>query len=287
MRKIVFFGAGDFVIPVIEVLKDNGLVLVITTETDGKVIDYLKLNNIEYISSRFLEDSTKKALEKIQPDFGVLASFGAIIPKKIINIFQLGIINIHPSLLPKFKGPAPVPYTITAGEKETGVTIIQMDEELDHGPIISQKTIKLEGNETSEELLELLFSESTQMVKQIVQDVNKGLEIKSKPQSKNNESWTEKLKKEDGKIDLKNPPDPKELDRKIRAFYPWPGVYLTVSLSGKEKKLKLLPQRKQGKSKATLPQQVQVEGKNPMSYKDFINGYSEGYSILQQLNLVN
>lgn len=287
MRKIVFFGAGDFVIPVIEVLKDNGLVLVITTETDGKVIDYLKLNNIEYISSRFLEDSTKKALEKIQPDFGVLASFGAIIPKKIINIFQLGIINIHPSLLPKFKGPAPVPYTITAGEKETGVTIIQMDEELDHGPIISQKTIKLEGNETSEELLELLFSESTQMVKQIVQDVNKGLEIKSKPQSKNNESWTEKLKKEDGKIDLKNPPDPEELDRKIRAFYPWPGVYLTVSLSGKEKKLKLLPQRKQGKSKATLPQQVQVEGKNPMSYKDFINGYSEGYSILQQLNLVN
>lgn len=269
MKQIVFFGAGDFVIPVVETLRSQGLVLVITTETTGKFIEYLTSNNIEFVSGRLMDESVIKKLQALHPDVGILASYGALIPQKVIDLFPLGILNIHPSLLPKFKGPAPVPYTITAGETETGVTIIQMDDKLDHGPIVAQKRMVLQGNETSQELLELLFLKSAEMVQKIVQDINSGLKIESNPQDPNNESWSEKLEKEDGKIDLKNPPKPDELDRKIRAFYPWPGVYLTTSLSGKEKKVKLLPQGR-----------VQVEGKNPMSYKDFINGYGEDAKII-------
>lgn len=275
MKKIVFFGAGDFVIPVVETLRNQRLILVITTETTGKFIEYLTSNNIEFVSGRLLDEGVIKKLQALHPGVGILASYGALIPQEIIDLFPLGILNIHPSLLPKFKGPAPVPYTITAGEAETGVTIIQMDDKLDHGPIVAQERMLLQGNETSQELLELLFLKSAEMVQKIVQDINSGLKIESNPQDPNNESWSEKLEKEDGKIDLNNPPKSDELDRKIRAFYPWPGVYLTASLSGKEKKLKLLPQGR-----------VQVEGKNPMSYSDFINGYGmEAEEILNKLQL--
>ncbi len=275
MKKVVFFGAGDFVIPVVETLRNQGLILVITTETTGKFIEYLTSNNIEFVSGRLLDEGVIKKLQALHPNVGILASYGALIPQEIIDLFPLGILNIHPSLLPKFKGPAPVPYTITAGEAETGVTIIQMDDKLDHGPIVAQERMLLQGNETSQELLELLFLKSAEMVQKIVQDINSGLKIESNPQDPNNESWSEKLEKEDGKIDLNNPPKSDELDRKIRAFYPWPGVYLTASLSGKEKKLKLLPQGR-----------VQVEGKNPMSYSDFINGYGmEAEEILNKLQL--
>lgn len=275
MKKIVFFGAGDFVIPVVETLRNQRLILVITTETTGKFIEYLTSNNIEFISGRLLDEGVIKKLQALHPGVGILASYGALIPQEIIDLFPLGILNIHPSLLPKFKGPAPVPYTITAGEAETGVTIIQMDDKLDHGPIVAQERMLLQGNETSQELLELLFLKSAEMVQKIVQDINSELKIESNPQDPNNESWSEKLEKEDGKIDLKNPPKSDELDRKIRAFYPWPGVYLTASLKGQEKQIKLLPQG-----------HVQVEGKNPMSYKDFINGYGkEAEEILNKLQL--
>ncbi len=276
MKKVVFFGSGYFVIPVIKALQDQGLVLVVTNEPKGRLVDYLKKHKIPYIYSQLKDSLAIDKIKEIEPDLAVLASFGVYIPDSIISLFPLGILNVHPSLLPEFKGPSPVQFTILSGTRKTGVTIIQMDEEFDHGPIVAQESVDLTGNETSPELLESLFEVGAKLIKNIVQDVNSGLQIQSTPQDHKNETWSIEIEKKDGKIDLKNPPEKLELLRKIRAYHPWPGVHLTVSLNGKSKILKLMPY-----------DTVQVEGKNPMSYKDFLNGYGhDAESILNQLKLL-
>ncbi len=275
MKKIVFFGSGYFVIPVIKALQDQGLVFVVTNETRGRLVDYLKKHKIPYIYSQLKDSLTVNTIKEINPDLAVLASFGVYIPDAIINMFPLGILNVHPSLLPEFKGPSPVQFTILSGTQKTGVTIIQMDDEFDHGPIVAQKPVDLTGNETSLELLESLFKVGAELIKNIAQDVNSGKKIQSIPQDHKKETWSIEIEKKDGKVDLSNPPGKIELLRKIRAYHPWPGVHLTVSLGGKEKLLKMMPY-----------DTVQVEGKNPMSYKDFINGYgNDAIDILRRLNL--
>lgn len=275
MKKIIFFGSGYFIIPVIDVLRDQGLELVITNEPNGKLIDYLKKENIPYVFSQLKDSETIQKVKDIKPDLGILASFGAFVPDSIVETFPLGILNIHPSLLPKFKGPSPIQFTILEGITDTGVSVIQLDDELDHGPIVLQIPVKIMGNETAPELLESMFQVGAEMINKIVQDVNKGLVIKSNPQNHKMESWSLRIEKQDGKIDLDSPLSLVDVSRKIRAFYPWPGVHLTVSLGGKNKILKLMPY-----------DMVQVEGKNPMSYKDFVNGYGEdAINILKKLNL--
>ncbi|MBP7832782.1 MAG: methionyl-tRNA formyltransferase [Candidatus Levybacteria bacterium] len=276
MKKVVFFGSGYFVIPVIKALQDQGLVLVVTNEPKGRLVDYLKKHKIPYIYSQLKDSLAIDKIKEIEPDLAVLASFGVYIPDAIINMFPLGILNVHPSLLPEFKGPSPVQFTILSGILKTGVTIIQMDDEFDHGPIVAQESVDLTGNETSPELLESLFEVGAKLIKNIVQDVNSGLQIQSTPQDHKNETWSIEIEKKDGKIDLKNPPEKVELLRKIRAYHPWPGVHLNASLNGKNKILKVMPY-----------DTVQVEGKNPMSYKDFLNGYGhDAESILNQLKLL-
>lgn len=272
MQKIIFFGSGYYVIPIIEVLKTKGLSLVVTTEHEGKLIDYLKSNNIPYLYSNLKNPEDVKKIEDLKPDVGVLASYGAILPKKILELFPDGILNVHPSLLPKFKGPSPIQYTILSGDKETGVTIIKLDDKVDHGPIALQEKIQLNGTETFQELMESLFSKGAGLIDKILTEDT----TQFTPQDDSKESWSYKIKKTDGKIDLDNPPAPEVLIRKIKAFYPWPGVFFTTEINGVSKIIKLLPNQK-----------IQVEGKNPMDYKSFINGYGEAAtSILKQLQLL-
>lgn len=260
--KIVFFGSGYYTIPVIEKLRGSGLVLVVTIEVEGKLIDYLRKEDIPYLYSHLNNEKDIKKVQDLKPDVGVLASYGAFIPKKIIGLFPLGILNIHPSLLPKYKGPSPIQYAILDGEKNTGVSIIKLDDKIDHGPIISQKPFKIGEKDTLKNATELMFSEGADMIYEIIQKMLKGLLIKETPQRIKGESWTEKIDKARGEIFIDNPPQVSDLDRMIRAFYPWPGVYLTASLGKNKRILKLLPNN-----------MYQVEGKLPMSYKDFLNGH--------------
>ena len=274
-QRIVFFGSGYYVIPIVEKLLKHNLLFVVTTEIEGKFVNYLKSNNIPFIQSKIKTSEDINKITELAPTLGILASYGAFIPQEVIDLFPLGIFNIHPSLLPKYKGPSPIQYTILNGEKEGGVTIIKLDDEIDHGPILAQKTIPLDGNETLQTLTEKLFTVGSEMIEEIVHKIENGLVIEGKEQIHKNEIFTQKIKKTDGLIDLNKVPNTEDLDRKIRAFFPWPGVYLNVSLGGKTKILKLFPQKK-----------IQVEGKREMSYKDFINGYGkEADEILKQLSL--
>lgn len=277
INKIVFFGSGSYTIPIIENLIPHGLDLVITTEISGPITGFCKKNNVRVISAKTAKTLVNQKDLIANHALGVLASYGVLIPDEIINLFPNGIINIHPSLLPKWKGPSPIQYTLLNGDKLTGVTVIKMDSEFDHGPILSQKEYELEGTETTQELLNTLFKIGADQVSDLITLLNNGKVWTPIPQDHSKESWSEELARDSGKIDINNlKANSYKLKSMINAFYPWPGVWTQWKMgNGKVKIVKLLPSG-----------MVQVEGKNPMNYKDFVNGYGEeGENLLEKLDL--
>ncbi|MGE5041397.1 MAG: methionyl-tRNA formyltransferase [Candidatus Levyibacteriota bacterium] len=272
--KIVFFGSGGYVIPIIEALQKHGLELVITTESEGKLFEYLKKNEIPFISSHLKNPDDVQKVKDVRADLGVLASYGAILPQEILDLFPKGILNVHPSLLPAFKGPSPIQSTILSGVSKTGVTIIKLDDQVDHGPIGAQQEVELNSHETLQELKESLFAKGAALIEKLIEYMEVGKEVPFIAQKTEGESWTHKVTRKDAEI-KPGEIEPDELERKVRAFYPWPGVFFRTILGGKEKIMKLLPEGK-----------IQVEGKIPMDFKSFVNGYGkEAEEILRRLRL--
>ncbi len=274
--KLVFFGSSRYVVPVVKVLKEKfELVLVVTTEQNSfdAIPFYCQTNKIPFISVQQFNNLTMQTIKDAYASFAVLAYFGLIIPQKVLKIFSKGIINIHPSLLPKYRGPTPVQNAILNGEKVTGVSIIRLDEKVDHGPIIAQKVEKILEDDTADTLYARLFKIGADLIYQNIKQYIKG-HLKPRQQNHSKATFTKLLHKNDGQINIDNPPPFDKLKKMIRAFYPWPGVFFKYKFDNKERIIKLLPKNK-----------IQVEGKKPMSYKDFMNGYSLGKEILKKLNL--
>ena len=260
--KIVFFGSSKFVIPIIEVLNKNfNLCLVITTEkksTDPVPSYCIKSKVCYYVVTDFGKKITFNKVKEISPDIGILASFGAIVPKSVLDIFKYGVLNIHPSLLPKYRGPSPVQAAILNGDKKTGVTIIKLDDQVDHGPTLTQKEELIKENDTAESLYERLFKLASSSIVRTIELYLKE-EIKPREQNHKQATFTKMLTRKDGFIDTQSP---QILDRMIRAYHPWPGAWTQIRINDKGLRIKFLPDKK-----------IQVEGKKPMSYKDFLNGY--------------
>lgn len=274
-QNIIFFGSGSYTIPVVERLLNHNLKLVVTTEKDGELVKFCKSKNIDFISANLKSESDIKRIKDLNPTVAVLASYGAFIPEGVINLFQNGIINIHPSLLPRWKGPSPVQYTLLNSDTQTGVTLIKLDNEIDHGPILSQRKYDLSGNENTKELLDILFSMGGEMVEELIVKLENNEDLFESLQEHTKETWSYKIEKKDGEINLANLPKTKKLKAMINAYFPWPTVWFLTRIKNKELRIKLLPNNK-----------IQVEGKNPMDYKDFINGYgNEGKILLERLNL--
>lgn len=179
----------------------------------------------------------------------ITASYGKIIPKHILDIPQYGALNIHPSLLPKYRGPSPIQYAILNGDNETGVTIMLMDEKMDNGPILSQEKISLlKGDILGCRLrYQVLHDKLSQLgAELLIKTIPKWIsgEIKPIPQDVSGTrhclvpEYTKILTKEDGKIDWKK--SAIEIERQIRAFTPWPGCWTIWNIGGKEKRVKIL-----------------------------------------------
>jgi methionyl-tRNA formyltransferase len=275
--KIVFFGSSSHVIPIIEVLKkDFNLALVVTTEkADGAVPSFCKQNKVNFIFTSTLKDQNFKSLIlNLKSPVAVVADFGLIIPDTILNAFPKGIINLHPSLLPKYRGPTPVQTAILNGEKITGISIMKVDSEIDHGPILGQEKEEILDTDTADSLYKRLFAKGANLLsKTIGLYLTRGLKPLAQDHSK--ATFTKPLTRQDGFIDLsklKMKNEKLKIARMVRAYFPWPGVWLKMRLNGNEKIVKLLPEN-----------QIQVEGKKPMSYKDFLNGYPEGKEILEKI----
>lgn len=275
-EKIIFFGAGPYVVSVIEILnRALDLSLVITTEEENKgpVYDYCRESNIEvYSISQFSQDVINTLLDE-NVKVAVLASFGLIIPQKVLDIFPLGIVNIHPSLLPKYRGTTPVQTALLNGDKTTGVSIIRLDNEMDHGPLIAAADCAISEGDTAESLYPKLFKLGADLLVDALPKYISGNIIPAE-QNHSKATFTKPLTRNSGFIDIDNLPKAEIIKRMVRAYSPWPGVWFKTNLNGKGKTVKLLPQN-----------MAQVEGKNPMLMRDLANGYPEGRQILNKLGL--
>lgn len=251
-------------------------------------------------------DEFKKEIELIKPLCGIIAGFGKIIPKEIIEFFPRGILNIHPSLLPKYRGPNPIRETILNGDKETGVTIFIIDELIDHGPIISQEAVFLRGNETYLELEEILGKLGGYKLNEIIEDYLSG-KLEAKKQDETKATYTRKISFEDGHLKIN---EPYEIwDRKIRALNPEPGTYIFINLRGEKKILKIFSIEKINekiledkiknfplgtffnfknslaikiKDAFILIKELQLQDRKRMNSKEFLNGYPLGsFSLIK------
>jgi methionyl-tRNA formyltransferase len=274
--RIVFFGSSRHVIPIVEMLYNNfDLPLVVTTEQGSMdpVPFYCEAKKIEYISIRKSADLLSSyPVSQAMGSIGVVADFGLILPKQTLDTFPLGVLNVHPSLLPLYRGPSPVQNTILNGERETGVTIIKLDKNVDHGPVLGQIKEEVKTNDTSQTLYERLFKESVELLSKVLIEYENS-QANLVPQKHEDATFTKMLTREDGFIDFTNFFTGKDFfERMIRAYYPWPGVWTRVNLTEKKDDLKLLK---------FLPNKlVQVEGGREMQYKDFINGYPKANETL-------
>ena len=296
--KIIFMGTPDFAAASLEALIDSrheiqavvtqpdkpkgrkgeltpSPVKVIAKREGIKVYQPLKVRDEEFV----------KTLRAYNPDVMVVVAFGQIIPLSILQMPKYGCVNIHGSLLPKYRGAAPIQWAVLDGEKETGITTILMDEGIDTGDILLKKTIKIDADETSGSLFDKLMALGAKTILETLDELEKGNLTPTK-QGESPTAYAKMLTKAMGLIDFTRPA--KELDCFVRGMDPWPSAY--TLLSGKTLKLwKVRAVEGGGKAGSVIEIgkesftiacgegaieviEVQLEGKKRMSAGDFLKG---------------
>jgi len=299
-NHIILFGSANFTVPVAEALHaipDVALAAVVAQPDKpkgrGQVLaspptkTWAETHGIPVVQPEKLDDTFLASLASFVPTIGIIASYGKIIPQSVLDTFPKGILNVHPSLLPKHRGATPIQTTILKGDTETGVTLMLTDAEMDHGPIIAQERFALSGTETSAALHDALAQLGARMLTDMFPKWFAGT-ITPHEQEHERATYTKALTREDGRVDWNG--SAVEIERMVRAFDPWPGTF-TVLPDGK--RLKILeakvvngPDAEPGTLSAQnqLPvvrtadswlalHRVQPEGKKPMNGKAFLSGY--------------
>jgi methionyl-tRNA formyltransferase len=235
VSKIVFFGTSKFAVSALKRLKDSGCsVVTVVTQPDKKGGRHLKiitspvkdealrLNIPVYQPLSITEEGFVDKLKSSKADFFVVVSFGTILPAEILEIPKSCCLNIHASLLPRYRGAAPVRWALINGEKKTGVTIIKMNEKLDAGDIVLRKELKIEEADTSEILDNKLAGIGAELLIEAI-----GLTMNGKAkfikQNEKEATFAPRLTKEDGKLDWKLGSD--SILNRINGLKPWPGTY--------------------------------------------------------------
>jgi methionyl-tRNA formyltransferase len=194
-------------------------------------------------------------------DFAVVAAYAKIIPQSALKAFPKGVIGVHPSLLPEYRGATPIQSVILAGEKETGVTLYLMDERVDHGAILISAKLPIADIDTYETLEKKLADLAGNLLMEIMPKFARG-EMKPVPQDENRATFTKKLITQDGFVNL-DKDDPIMIERKVRALNPEPGVWTIQQIQSKPKRVKLLEAEVIG-GKLKL-KKIQIEGEKPKS----------------------
>lgn len=238
--RTLFFGSGSLALPALHRLLASALVeldsvvtapprpagrkgvLTPTVVADAAVAAGLRLRT----PATLRDADVLGAFRDTAADLIVLADYGRIIPSALLRIPRHGALNIHPSLLPRHRGSAPVPATILDGDSSSGVTLMLMDEGLDTGPIVAQHTVALDGTETAPRLEEQLAELGAAL---LVEHLPAWLEgtLPARPQPNEGASLTRQLRRSDGHLDAAR--SALELERQVRAYQPWPGSFLEWS----------------------------------------------------------
>ena len=172
----------------------------------------------------FKEAGAIESLAELAPDVIVVAAYGLILPPEVLAIPQFGCVNIHPSLLPRRRGPTPIPAAILAGDDRTGVSIMLMDQGVDSGPVLSQREVEIVPQDTSGSLTTKLSQAGAELLMETLPRwLSKS--IAPQPQREEDATYTQLISKTDGEIDWKLPAY--QIWRRVRAYNPWPGCYTT------------------------------------------------------------
>ena len=240
-------------------------------------------------------DEVRTVFESLSPDVCIVVAYGKILPAWMLAIPRLGCINVHASLLPKYRGAAPINWAIANGEVETGVTIMQMDEGMDTGPMLGKRSIVIGAGETAPELSARLSRVGADMLSETLLRISSG-DVMPLPQDASQASYAPMLKRETGLIDWKMTAN--EISNRVRGFQPWPGTYASFRggrlIIWKSRELRdggvQNPARinaepgtivsidrsgmaiECGASSVLLVQEVQIEGKRRLSARELANG---------------
>lgn len=297
--KMVFMGTPEIGVTVLsELIMSGPIVDSIITRPDkskgrsgelvASPVKQFAIKNDIPVYQPVSKDELTKIIEKIKPDICIVAAYGMIIPNEALDVPKFGMINFHPSLLPKYRGPSPITEPILNGDKETGVTIIKVAEAMDAGDILAQKAIPLKGKKNTAELSGELAHLGAEMIVGLLPKIEAGTTAARK-QDESRATYMKMVKKEDGKIDWQNM-TAERIERMSRAYTPWPGVYTYWDgrkidlfdikiIKGKFEPGKVYGENKEiiigTKQYGASPAYLKIEGKNKVSAEEFICGYSD------------
>ena len=282
--RIVFFGTPVFGQIILKMLLDAKLnVVAVVTQPDPSPVKILaKDRKIPVLTPNNKQKllATHHKLATLKPKLFIVAFYEIIIPPEILEIPSKGALNVRPSLLPQHRGPSPIQTAILEGDSETGVTIVFMDEEMDHGPILSQKTILIAPDETTPTLTAKLAHLGGNLLMETIPKYLSG-KIIPHPQNHERATFTKPIKKKNGKASWARSNE--RIERTIRAYKPWPGVWTTVGemaeqleqelKTSKHKNLKLKLLAAHLENGVIALDLVQVGRKKPTGLTDFAKEY--------------
>jgi len=303
--RLIFMGTPDFAVPSLAALINHGHdICAVFTQPDkpagrGKQLQQPSVKSfalahgipVHQPAKIKTNEEVRHIFEQIAPDVCVVAAYGKILPPWMLRIPRLGCINVHASLLPKYRGAAPINWAIANGETETGVTIMQMDEGMDTGPMLAKRAIRIGEDETAQALSERLANLGAELLTETLPRVERGNVI-PEPQNDSLGTYAPMLKREHGIVDWDMAA--RQIANRVRAFQPWPGSYtwfrtqrVTIwrASSGEESAssafgpgtIILIDDAgiaiRCGAGTALRVEELQVEGRRRMSSRDFTNGF--------------
>ncbi len=299
MARIVFMGTPDFALPSLRQLIAAQELVAVVTQPDRPAgrSKRLRESPVKQLATsagiptlqprRIREPEVMELLAELNADLFVVVAFGQILPQAALDLPAHGALNVHASLLPRWRGAAPIQAAIRAGDEESGVTIMLLDAGLDTGPILSRRALALAPDETGHSLHDQLAVLGADLLCRTLPRFLAG-DIKPQAQDDTRATYAPRIKKRDGRIDWTRPAA--EIDRLARAFTPWPGAF--TDWQGKQLKLVAgragegsLPAGQVAELNGTLaigtgaglylPSALQLAGKKQLHVADFVNGYRE------------
>ena len=296
LKKIVFMGTPIFAVPILKSLYQNGYpVTVVYTQPPQKSQRGQKINksliqslsetlNIEFRTPLSLKNNREEYeyLKKLDADLGIVVAYGQIIPNEILNLTKKGFINIHASLLPKWRGAAPIQRSIINLDKQTGITIMKINNKLDSGPICNSYKMDISNNENAEIISNKLSLLAAEKILDNIADILDD-KIEFKEQNHADATYANKIKKSEGKVNWNNKAE--NIIGKINGLYPSPGAWF-IYKGERYKILKAEISERKGKAGIVLDEysevacnnksikilEIQREGKRPQKINEFMLG---------------
>lgn len=302
--RVVFLGTPAFSVPVLAALLDAGYeVAGVFTQPDrpagrgqrptappAKQFAQERGLAVYQPASLRRDAQARQQLAALAPDVIIVAAYGLLVPPEVLGLPPLGCLNVHPSLLPRYRGASPVAAVILNGDPVTGVTIMKLDEGMDTGPIVAQRETPIGPDETADVLTARLFQMGAGLLLEVLPRWGRG-EVEARPQDEARATVTQRLQREDGRIDWGQPAD--RIARQVRAYHPWPGTFTYW----RGRLLKVLPPVRAEPGIVAAPgqvvalpgggvgigagqgvlavQQLQMEGRRALGAAEFLLGYPD------------